>query len=283
MRVYRNCPARVVIKGPSCGEHNYLNILKPQQNILDTASPSCPRGILGENLKRPQKNENWWRKSQQSWDQWVTGTGLLCLECALNIPSVKSKLCHHLFSMQNSGEWAWPSLVGDCIMAGRAFVVAKEVFHHKNGNNLKLWQWLNDEKHFFLSKSNSLNKYLYLQKNFNHLRPKLFWPVQFSHQTCIGWANRARLWLLSTLKFRISWIFPFANYYHSQYIIHTVYQKTCSVCNKCCAAIGLWLKPSSSEKWKLCNHWIVTKPLSNERWKLCRYWLVITSHLQFGN
>ena len=34
-------------------------------------------------------------------------------------------------------------------MAGRAFLVAKEVFHHRNGNILKLWEWLNDEKQFF--------------------------------------------------------------------------------------------------------------------------------------
>ena len=31
-------------------------------------------------------------------------------------------------------------------MTGRAFVVAMEVFHHRNGNILKLWEWLNDEK-----------------------------------------------------------------------------------------------------------------------------------------
>ena len=133
--------------------------LIPQFDLFsDTASPSCPRSIPGTNLKMPQKIENWFRKSQQSWDQWVTGIGLLCLECTLNIPGVKSKLCHHLFSIQNSWEWARPSLVGDYIMAGRAFVAAKEVFHDRNGNNLKLWEWFNDEKQFFLSRSNSLNK-----------------------------------------------------------------------------------------------------------------------------
>ena len=54
------------------------------------------------------------------------------------------------------------------IMAGNAFVVAKEVFNHRNGDILKLWEWINDEKLFFYSKSNYMNKHLYLGKNFSH-------------------------------------------------------------------------------------------------------------------
>ena len=52
-------------------------------------------------------------------------------------------------------------------MAGRAFVVTKGVFHHKNGNILKPWEWSNDEKHFFLAKFNYINKHLYVEKNLN--------------------------------------------------------------------------------------------------------------------
>ena len=35
-------------------------------------------------------------------------------------------------------------------MVGRACVVAKEVFNHRNGNILKLWVYLNDEKLFLV-------------------------------------------------------------------------------------------------------------------------------------
>ena len=56
------------------------------------------------------------------------------------------------------------------IMAGHAFVVAKEVFHHRNRNILKLWEWLNDDKHFFLFKFNYINKHLQLKNNFYHLK-----------------------------------------------------------------------------------------------------------------
>ena len=52
-------------------------------------------------------------------------------------------------------------------MAGRAFVVAKEVFHHSN-KILKLWEWLNDEKQFFLSKFNYIDKHFYFEENSNH-------------------------------------------------------------------------------------------------------------------
>ena len=35
-------------------------------------------------------------------------------------------------------------------MAGIAYVVAKEVFYHENGNILTLLSWLNYDKQFFL-------------------------------------------------------------------------------------------------------------------------------------
>ena len=47
-------------------------------------------------------------------------------------------------------------------MAGRVFVVAKEVFHHKNGNILTPWEWLNDEKQFVLFQISYINERLYL-------------------------------------------------------------------------------------------------------------------------
>ena len=54
------------------------------------------------------------------------------------------------------------------IMAGREFVVAKEVFHHRNSYILTGWEWLKGEKQFFLSKFNYINKHtLYLEKNFS--------------------------------------------------------------------------------------------------------------------
>ena len=40
--------------------------------------------------------------------------------------------------------------VGIYIMAGCAYVVAKEVFHHRNDNIFKLWGWLNDENSSFI-------------------------------------------------------------------------------------------------------------------------------------
>ena len=50
---------------------------------------------------------------------------------------------------------------------GNAFVVA---FHHRNSNILKLWEWLNDEKQFFMFKFNHINKHLYFENNCNHLK-----------------------------------------------------------------------------------------------------------------
>ena len=41
----------------------------------------------------------------------------------------------------------------------RAFVVAKEVFHHTHGNILTLWEWLDGEKRFFLFKFNYINHF----------------------------------------------------------------------------------------------------------------------------
>ena len=55
-------------------------------------------------------------------------------------------------------------------MAIRAFVVAKEVFHHRNSNILKLWEWLNDEKQFFFSKFNYINKHFYFEKKNESLK-----------------------------------------------------------------------------------------------------------------
>ena len=64
-------------------------------------------------------------------------------------------------------------------MAGRAFVVAKEVFHHRKSNILKLWEWLNDEKQFFLSKFNYINKHFHFEKKFNHSKLRYTDPCNF--------------------------------------------------------------------------------------------------------
>ena len=69
-------------------------------------------------------------------------------------------------------------------MAGHAFVVAREILHHRNGNILTLWNWLYDKKQFFLFKFNYIKKHLYLVNK--SLKTEIYWPVQFSHQTCIG-------------------------------------------------------------------------------------------------
>ena len=71
-------------------------------------------------------------------------------------------------------------------MAGHAFVVAKEVFHHSNNNILRLWEWLDDEKEFFLSKFSNINKHLYLERNFNHLRLRYPDPYNFLTKCALG-------------------------------------------------------------------------------------------------
>ena len=65
------------------------------------------------------------------------------------------------------------------IMAGRAFVVAKKVFHHRNGYILTLWEWLNEGKHFFVFKFNYINEHLCMEKNFNHLKLRYTDPCNF--------------------------------------------------------------------------------------------------------
>ena len=70
-------------------------------------------------------------------------------------------------------------------MAGRAFVAAKEVFRHRNGNILKLWEWLNDDKQFVSFNFNYINNNWILENNVNHLKLRYTDPCNF-HQTCIG-------------------------------------------------------------------------------------------------
>ena len=65
-----------------------------------------------------------------------------------------------------------------CILSGCAFVVAKEVFHHRNGNILKLWEWLNDEKN-----CNYVNKHLYPVNNFNHFKLKYTLRIIWIYQS----------------------------------------------------------------------------------------------------
>ena len=66
-------------------------------------------------------------------------------------------------------------------MSGRAFVVVKEVFHHRN-DILTLWEWLNFEKWFSVNYNST---YVYLGKKFDHLHwvmltrailsPNMYW------------------------------------------------------------------------------------------------------------
>ena len=64
-------------------------------------------------------------------------------------------------------------------MADWAFVVAKEVFHHRNGNVFTMWGCSNDEKQFFLFNVNNINRHLYLEKNFIHLKLRYTNPCNF--------------------------------------------------------------------------------------------------------
>ena len=56
------------------------------------------------------------------------------------------------------------------IMTGLLFVVAKEEFHHRNGNILPLWEGLNGDEKFFLFRFNYINTHLYLENGFIDLK-----------------------------------------------------------------------------------------------------------------
>ena len=64
-------------------------------------------------------------------------------------------------------------------MTGHAFVVAKEVFYHRNSDILKLWEWLNGEKQLFFFEFNYINKHLHLEKSFNDLKLRFIDPCNF--------------------------------------------------------------------------------------------------------
>ena len=72
------------------------------------------------------------------------------------------------------------------MIAGCAFVVAKKVFHQRNGNILKLWEWSNDEKQLFSSIFNYINKHSYLKKKFKHLKLKYPGPCNFLTKHALG-------------------------------------------------------------------------------------------------
>ena len=70
------------------------------------------------------------------------------------------------------------------IISGHAFVVAKEVFHHRGSNILTPWEWLNDEKQFFLF--NFANNHLFLNNNFNHMKLRYTDPCNFLTKRAFG-------------------------------------------------------------------------------------------------
>ena len=72
------------------------------------------------------------------------------------------------------------------IMTGWTYVVAKDIFHHKNGNMWELSEWLNDEKRFFFSKVSYINKHWYLEKNLNHLKVKYSDTWNFRIKRALG-------------------------------------------------------------------------------------------------
>ena len=94
-----------------------------------------------------------------------SGTNILHLRQGTNHKRykqcLKSELVQNLYD-QN----VWHINVLNYVMAGRAFVVAREVFNHRNVNMLILREWLNDEKRFFVSKFNFVYKQLYLGEEF---------------------------------------------------------------------------------------------------------------------
>ena len=113
-------------------------------------------------------------------------------------------------------ESGWKFKMNDCvhdyIMAGHAFVDAKEGFHHRNGNILTLCEWLNDENHFFWFKLNYINKHLHLGKAFLSLKTEnteFYLPVQFFSPNVHWWAKQAQSRLLKTLTFCIIWTYQF--------------------------------------------------------------------------
>ena len=74
---------------------------------------------------------------------------------------------------------SWHVMLCEKSYNGRAFVVAKEVFHHRSDDNLKQWEWLNNDKQFFLFKFNYINTRLYLEYNVNHLKLRYTDPCNF--------------------------------------------------------------------------------------------------------
>ena len=79
------------------------------------------------------------------------------------------------------------------IMAGCAFVFAKQVFYHRYGNILKLWEWLKYVEHI------CTRKIIFTTFNWNILTLAMFSP------NVHWWANQARSWLLRTQTFCIIW------------------------------------------------------------------------------
>ena len=49
-----------------------------------------------------------------------------------------------------------------------------------------MWEWLNDEKQFFLFNLNHIDQYLYLEKNFNYLKLIYTDPCNFLNKSTLG-------------------------------------------------------------------------------------------------
>ena len=76
------------------------------------------------------------------------------------------------------------------IMAGRAFMVAKEIFRHRYNYILTLWEWWDDEKRLFFIQILLYQQTFVHWEGFELLITELYWLVQFSHKTCIGQSTK---------------------------------------------------------------------------------------------
>ena len=76
----------------------------------------------------------------------------------------------------------------DCQLCNgwRSICACQIIIHHKKGNFYTMWEWLNDEKQFFLFNLNHIDQDLYLEKNFNYLKLIYTDPCNFLNKRTLG-------------------------------------------------------------------------------------------------